>query len=108
MNDHLIRLICETGQPDIVLKHHHLNYREREKRKKEIRDFISRSFNWHGNPMPTGDQVRERISELPDYQIPLTTTATPNLRATHYTERVQSFFPICKYFESNADDESPV
>ena len=93
MNDHLIRLICETGQPDIVLKHHHLNYREREKRKKEIRDFISRSFNWHG------DEVRERI--------PVTTSATPNLRTT-YIERVQSFFPTCKYLESNADDESPV
>ena len=75
-----------------------LNSREREKRKNEIKDIISRSFNWHGKPMPTGDQVRERISELPDIQLPVTTTTARNLLATRYTERVQSFFPTCKSF----------
>ena len=117
MNDHLIRLICEAGQPDIVLKHHHLNYREREKRKKEIRDFISRSFNWAGQPMPTGEevtsidwnifsgeifpQVRQRISSLPSVELPLSTTTAPDPLTMHYTERVQSFFPICKIASSH-------
>ena len=73
------------------------NCREREKRKNEIRDFISRSFNWAGQPMPTGEQVRERISELPEVRLPPTTTPAPSYLATHYTERVQSFFPTCNF-----------
>lgn len=70
--------------------------REREKRKNQIRDFISRSFNWNGKPMPTGEEVRERISSLPEVDLPLdTTTTAPDPLTLHYTERVQSFFPIC-------------
>ena len=35
-------------------------------RKNEIRDYISQQLNWAGQPMPTGDQVRERVSQLPE------------------------------------------
>ena len=73
-----------------------LMFREREKRKNQIRDFISRSFNWAGQPMPTGEEVRERISSLPEVELPLSTTTAPDPLTMHYTERVQSFFPICK------------
>ena len=74
-----------------------LLFRERERRKNQIRDFISRSFNWDGQPMPTGEEVRERISSLPEVELPVTTTTiAPDPLTMHYTERVQSFFPICK------------
>ena len=69
--------------------------RVKQRRKDEIRDFISRSFNWDGQPMPTGAQVRERISELPEVQLPVITKIVPNPLPMHYTERVQSFFPTC-------------
>ena len=77
------------------------NCREREKRKNEIRDFISRSFNWAGQPMPTGEQVRERISELPEVPLPVITKIAPNPLPMQYTERVQSFFPTCKLLTIN-------
>ena len=73
-----------------------LLFREREKRKNQIRDYISRSFNWAGQPMPTGEEVRERISSLPEVDLPLSSTYSPDPLTLHYTERVQSFFPLCK------------
>ena len=74
--------------------------RQREMRKNEIRDYISQQLNWAGQPMPTGDQVRERVSQLPE--LPAWTLAPPRPRtpappfSQDYTERVQSFFPECK------------
>ena len=65
----------------------HLNYvrrREEEKRKNQIRDFISRSFNWPGQPRPTGEEVKERT----EVDLPLdTTTTVPDPLTLHYTER---------------------
>ena len=49
--------------------------RQREMRKNEIRDYISQQLNWAGQPMPTGDQVRERVSQLPE--LPAWTLAPP-------------------------------
>ena len=73
-----------------------LLFREKEKRKIQIRDFISRSFNWAGQPMPTGEEVRETISSLPDVDLPLSSITAPDPLTLHYTETVQSFVPIGK------------
>lgn len=76
-------------------------------RKNEIRDYISQQLNWAGQPMPTGDQVRERVSQLPE--LPAWTLAPPRPRtpappfSQDYTERVQSFFPECKCQCYNVD-----
>ena len=75
--------VCESKDDNSRLLD--LNSREREKRKNEIKDFIS---CW----------MRERISKLPEVQLPVTTTTARDLLATHHTETVQSFFPTCKLF----------
>jgi len=75
--------------------HRRRRERQKELRKIEIKDFIERSFNWKGKNMPTGEEVKEKVSKLPELIIPLATTAAPDLHGVDYTERVQSFFPEC-------------
>ena len=65
-------------------------------RKQEIKDYIESSFNWKGKKMPTGEEVKEKVAQLPDMMFPISTTSAPDFNSVDYTERVQSFFPECE------------
>merc|ERR1719242_343204 len=40
--------------------------RQRELRKKSIKNYIEQQFNWANKVMPTGEEVRERVREMPE------------------------------------------
>ena len=65
-------------------------------RKIDIRNHIEDSFNWKDKTMPVGDQVKDKVSQLPGMIFPISTTVAPSPVSIDYTERVQSFFPECK------------
>ena len=65
-------------------------------RKMDIRNHIEDSFNWKDKSMPKGDQVKDKVNQLPGLIFPISTTVAPSPVSIDYTERVQSFFPECK------------
>ena len=65
-------------------------------RKIDIRNYIEDSFNWKDKSMPMGDQVKDKVNQLPGLIFPISTTVAPSPMSIDYTERVQSFFPECK------------
>ena len=67
-------------------------------RKNQIKEMIERSL-WKDQKMPTGEEVKERVRNLPDLILPAHTTLAPDPLVGDYTERVQSFFPECKLFD---------
>ena len=75
--------------------------RQRELRKKSIKNYIEQQFNWANKVMPTGEEVRERVREMPELpDMSLATISPPRAGdppSVQYTERVQSFFPTCEY-----------
>ena len=72
-------------------------YRQRELRKNSIKNYIEQQFNWANKVMPTGEEVRAKVSQLPDLpDWSVSTLSPPRARdpfSVEYTERVQSFFP---------------
>lgn len=68
-------------------------------RKKSIKNYIEQQFNWANKVMPTGEEVREKVKQLPDLpDWSVSTLSPPRARdpfSVEYTERVQSFFPTC-------------
>ena len=77
-------------------------------RKQEIKNYIERSFedHWKQNSMPDlpiGEKVRESVIQLPDI-VHSTTTVAPELFSSDYTERVQSFFPECKFVSDKLEN----
>eukprot|EP00092_Neocalanus_flemingeri_P006428 GFUD01006925.1.p1 GENE.GFUD01006925.1~~GFUD01006925.1.p1 ORF type:complete len:498 (-),score=113.70 GFUD01006925.1:444-1937(-) len=71
--------------------------RQKQMRKIDIRNHIEDSFNWKDKSMPRGDQVKDKVSQLPGLIFPISTTVAPSPMSIDYTERVQSFFPECNY-----------
>jgi len=71
--------------------------RQKQMRKIDIRNHIEDSFNWKDKTMPVGDQVKDKVSQLPGLIFPISTTVAPSPVSIDYTERVQSFFPECNY-----------
>ena len=82
----------ESNQDDIC--------RQRELRKNSIKNYIEQQFNWANKVMPTGEEVRAKVSQLPDLpDWSVSTLSPPRARdpfSVEYTERVQSFFPTCE------------
>ena len=76
-------------------------FRQRELRKKFIKNYIEQQFNWANKVMPTGEEVRAKVSQLPDLPDWSVSTLSPPRSgdpfSVEYTERVQSFFPTCEY-----------
>lgn len=70
-------------------------------RKKSIKNYIEQQFNWANKVMPTGEEVREKVKQLPDLpDWSVSTLSPPRARdpfSVEYTERVQSFFPTCEF-----------
>jgi len=71
--------------------------RQKQMRKMDIRNHIEDSFNWKDKSMPKGDQVKDKVNQLPGLIFPISTTVAPSPVSIDYTERVQSFFPECNY-----------
>jgi len=71
--------------------------RQKQMRKMNIRNHIEDSFNWKDKSMPKGDQVKDKVNQLPGLIFPISTTVAPSPVSIDYTERVQSFFPECNY-----------
>ena len=71
-------------------------YRARQARKKSIKDHVETLFNWKGKNMPSGtDGLMDGI------QVPEDSRSKPDISQypMDFTERVQSFFPECKFFK---------
>ena len=66
--------------------------RARQARKKSIKERVETLFNWRGKQMPSGGTDQQ----LPPYLGDQLDQVSPY--PVNFAERVQSFFPECKYF----------
>jgi len=91
---HRVHRASDSGNVDSRVL---LANRQKQMRKIDIRNYIEDSFNWKDKSMPMGDQVKDKVNQLPGLIFPISTTVAPSPMSIDYTERVQSFFPECNY-----------
>merc|ERR1719285_1205403 len=79
----------------LAQRHREHRHRQKQLRKNHIRDHIETSLNWKGKKMPTAQEVKSRVAQLPEMIIPQATTIAPSPLSGGFVERVQSFRPLC-------------